>query len=65
MIDFNFIAGFIVGMVTCLGAISVLVIYACLVVGKRADENAEKMAEKRQVPRNGMREWHNNCVIWD
>lgn len=40
-IDFNFMAGFVLGMLTCAGSISALVFWACLVVGKRADKTIE------------------------
>jgi hypothetical protein len=45
MIDNNFILGFSAGMVTCIGAASVLIIYACCVIGARADKRMAKMRE--------------------
>ena len=40
-VNFDFMAGFILGMFTCAGTISALVILACMIVAKRADKTIE------------------------
>lgn len=48
-IDINFMAGFALGMLTCAGSISVLVVYAAVVVGARADKNLKVMEHKKMM----------------
>lgn len=43
--DFSFFAGFILGMLSCIGVIATLVFYACVVAGARADQLLERMRE--------------------
>jgi hypothetical protein len=64
IIDPNFVAGFILGFIICGSLITTLVLYACAIMAARADSD-RKMAGEQEISGNGMREWHDNCVIWD
>lgn len=56
-IDFNFMAGFVLGMITCGMSVSALVFWACLVVGKRADETIENQELTRLFVPKVNRRW--------